>query len=291
MKNISTHPVRRIVSIGIALACTLIGAIFWVNNLVAAIRLHRALANGVAPTGGGKGLLHCLQWSVVDVSTVTTFIFFFGFAVTTIALWGKIRDVEFFTRHDRFHIALGLVGTLWGIILIGYYPIANVTIPSLMNCLHTAMFSTLAAIVWVMIIEPLVIFPWVRFALAGDDETIPEADPVATMQEITASLQKFSAVLTQSSDAAEKFQAQLAAWQNARQQEIQESEKFRAESLKALQLLTEITASLDARQQALATENDRLQKGLETATAERDSARATAEELRRKLEAIRATLG
>lgn len=41
------------------------------------------------------------------------------------------------------HLALGLLGTIWGIILVGYYPAEQITIAALMRCLHTAMFSTL----------------------------------------------------------------------------------------------------------------------------------------------------
>lgn len=281
---------RRSVSLVIAALLTVLCGILWLNNLVAAIRLHRALFSGVVLPDGGKGFSQALQWSVVDVSTVTTFIFFFGFAVTTFALWKKYRSSDSFTRYDRFHIALGLVGTLWGIILIGYYPVAHVTIPSLMNCLHTAMFSTLAAIVWVMIFEPLIVLPWVGFALAEKEETLFEPDPALLLQEVTDALQTFSEKLQKGGDAAKEFQTQLAAWDEARQKEREENEKVRAEALRALQLLTEIAASLEARQRALADENGVLRQTLQSTTCERDEARAKAETLCRKLTAIRETL-
>jgi len=31
-----------------------------------------------------------------------------------------------------------------------------------MQCLHTAMFSTLAAVIWIMVIVPLIISPWMK---------------------------------------------------------------------------------------------------------------------------------
>jgi chromosome segregation ATPase len=49
-------------------------------------------------------------------------------------------------------VSLGLIGTLWGIIMIGYYPQKDIQMSTLMICLHTALFSTLVAVVWVFIV-------------------------------------------------------------------------------------------------------------------------------------------
>ncbi len=284
----SDYPFKRKCALAVAAILTAVCGILWFNNLVAAFRLHNALLSGVVPTDGGRGFWSALQWSVVDASTVTTFIFFFGFAVTTCAIGRNHRDAV--TRYDRFHIALGLIGTLWGIILIGYYPIANVTIPSLMNCLHTAMFSTLAAIIWVMVLEPLILVRLVDFALKENQEQEQDADPALLLREVTTALQTFSEQLQLGSEAAGKFQAQLAAWDDARQKEREENAKVRAEMLRALELLTEITASLETRQRALADENASLRQTLQRTATERDEACAKAEELCRKLTAIRQTL-
>ena len=65
----------------------------------------------------------------------------------------------FFPGYDRFNLALGLLGTIWGIILVGYYPAEQITIAALMRCLHTAMFSTLVAVAWVMVLMPAAVLP------------------------------------------------------------------------------------------------------------------------------------
>ena len=99
-------------------------------------------------------------WSKVDVSTVTTFVPFLGFLLITIALiriviWGfappkKISEFfPFFDDYDRKMVILGLAGTFWGIIMIGYYPTGKIDMSNLMLCLHTALYSTLVAVMWV----------------------------------------------------------------------------------------------------------------------------------------------
>ena len=66
-------------------------------------------------------------------------------------------DFPFFRGSDQLNVALGLFGTLWGIIVIGYFKLDTVTMADLMQCLHTALFSTLMAVVWVFLVDrPLV---------------------------------------------------------------------------------------------------------------------------------------
>lgn len=79
---------------------------------------------------------------------MTTFIPFFGFVLILYRIFrpAETRGVRSSPDTTRFNLALGLLGTIWGIILVGYYPAEQITIAALMRCLHTAMFSTLVAV-------------------------------------------------------------------------------------------------------------------------------------------------
>lgn len=110
------------------------------------------------------GPVKWLSWASVDMSTVSTFIPFFGFLLIAIAfgrilIWkvvspknGISEEFPFFIDYDRNMVILGLAGTLWGIIMIGYYPPKEVDMSVLMLCLHTALYSTLVAVLWVFFI-------------------------------------------------------------------------------------------------------------------------------------------
>ncbi len=149
----------------LALAATVFAGILWLNNLVSAGRYYRNL--GTPQAGDGtEGFWPAMSWSTLDISTISTFIPFFGGIFITMALFqlgrGKIShrsDYPFFADYDRLNVALGLLGTIWGIIMIGFYPMGEVNIGVLMQCLHTAMFSTLIAVVWVMVILPMTFLP------------------------------------------------------------------------------------------------------------------------------------
>ena len=152
-------------SVVVALAGSVFFGLLWSNNLVSAWRYHAMLVEGgdnVVADAQSPGFLSFLNWSVVDVTTVTTLIPFFGFLLITWGLFRIRHDEEwpFFEGYGKFNIALGLLGTIWGIILVGYYPPEQISIAALMRCLHTAMFSTLAAVAWVMVIVPVVVRPW-----------------------------------------------------------------------------------------------------------------------------------
>ena len=153
-----------VASLGLAV---LAGRAF-VNNVVALVRWWKAfLAAGGDTAGVPAHLPGCfawLDWSAVDYSAVTTFIPFLGFLCLTVAAGRMLRgrrmragDFPFFRGSDQLNVALGLFGTLWGIIVIGYFKLDTVTMADLMQCLHTALFSTLMAVVWVFMIDrPLV---------------------------------------------------------------------------------------------------------------------------------------
>ena len=69
----------------------------------------------------------------------------------------RVGEFPFFRGSDQLNVALGLFGTLWGIIVIGYFKLDTVQMADLMQCLHTALYSTLMAVVWVFMIDrPLV---------------------------------------------------------------------------------------------------------------------------------------
>ena len=162
----------------------------WVNNCVGAYKLYSDLievnndfnlrgVNGIsdAPklsdslttsseitdrikSGNYKGIraLGIVGVLSIDFSTVTTFIPFFGFLFITFGFFRIWRnkdfddDFPFFQSHDSIVMALGLIGTLWGMIMIGFYPEDQIQISALMYCFFTALFSSLCAAIWVFVI-------------------------------------------------------------------------------------------------------------------------------------------
>lgn len=152
----------------LSLSLFVVAALAFVNNVVAVARWWSAfLTVGGEPSGmsaHAPGIFRWLDWSVVDYSAVTTFIPTVGFLCMTVAaarlLRGKrmrAEDFPFFRGSDQLNVAFGLFGTLWGIIVIGYFKLDAVTMADLMQCLHTALFSTLMAVVWVFMVDrPLV---------------------------------------------------------------------------------------------------------------------------------------
>ncbi len=151
-----------------SLGLAVLAGLAFVNNVVALVRWWKAfLAAGGDTAGVPAHLPGCfawLDWSAVDYSAVTTFIPLLGFICMARAAWGMLRgrrmragDFPFFRGSDQLNVALGLFGTLWGIIVIGYFKLDTVQMADLMQCLHTALFSTLMAVVWVFMIDrPLV---------------------------------------------------------------------------------------------------------------------------------------
>ena len=149
-------------------AATAFCALAFVNNVAAVAQWWSAFlaAGGDSSSVAAKmpGIIPWLSWSAVDYSAVTTFIPTLGFLCMTVSLLrmlagrrARAGDFPFFRGSDQLNVALGLFGTLWGIIVIGYFRLDTVTMADLMQCLHTALFSTLMAVVWVFLVDrPLV---------------------------------------------------------------------------------------------------------------------------------------
>lgn len=174
------------------LAFSVFSGLIFIDNISVVIRWHRAFAaansNASQMPAVISGIMPAFDWAAVDFSCVTTFIPFFGFinfflAMARIVAGKKLFTLNFpfFRSYDQLNIALGLIGTLWGIIMIGYYDMESVTMADLINCLHTALFSTLAAVVWVYIIVHPILIPLAcraldRSGLAMEDENEKSLD-------------------------------------------------------------------------------------------------------------------
>ena len=154
-----------------SLGLAVLAGMAFVNNVVALVRWWKAFLAAGGDTAGVpahvSGLWPWLDWSAVDYSAVTTFIPMLGFMCMTVAagrmLRGKrmrVGDFPFFRGSDQLNVALGLFGTLWGIIVIGYFKLDTVQMADLMQCLHTALFSTLMAVVWVFLVDRPLVRPY-----------------------------------------------------------------------------------------------------------------------------------
>lgn len=190
----------------VAAAFAVISGLAFANNVVVVLRWWRAFM-----TSGGDaeqipdkiaGLLPWLDWTAVDYSCVTTLIPFLGFFLIARnlahVLRGRHQDPEqfpFFKGYDQFNIALGLVGTLWGIILIGYFQMDTVSMGDLMMCLHTALFSTLVAVVWVFIVDHTLLRPRLLRILRGlQGAEREDEDLVELLDELASSASGLCAV-------------------------------------------------------------------------------------------------
>lgn len=170
--------------LAVSAAFSVLTTLAFANNLVAIVRWWRAFlaadGDSSAFPARANGFIPWLDWSAVDYSAVTTFIPALGCVSLTCALVRMARgrrapvaDFPFFRGSDQLNVALGLFGTLWGIIVIGYYRLDTVSMADLMQCLHTALFSTLTAVVWVFMIDRPLLRPYFTRLLgeAGLEET------------------------------------------------------------------------------------------------------------------------
>lgn len=163
------------------LAATIVSGLAWFNNVAIAIEWYQDIQKGknykIVSTEAelkeaekqkmeakiySGPIPQLAWWSKVDISTVTTFVPFLGFLLIAIGLikiiiWGyaapKIISeyFPFFDDYDRKMVILGLAGTFWGLIMIGYYP-GKPDMSHLVLCLHTALYSTLIAVLWVFFV-------------------------------------------------------------------------------------------------------------------------------------------
>ena len=224
------------------------GAAF-TNNVAAIVKWWMKFAETGGDTAalhaGARGFLPWLDWSVVDYSAVTTLIPFLGCVCIARGI-GKIVSGKkcrpdcfpFFRGADQFNVALGLFGTLWGIIVIGYFQLDKVTMADLMQCLHTALFSTLAAVVWVFMIDHPVIRPWLRRKLVESGLSDPETGDLAGAVEALAAklksaVEEFdkcerefeSGLRGRLADFERSFAAQLAASKESLDRRLDEAER------------------------------------------------------------------
>ncbi|MGN0833762.1 MAG: hypothetical protein ACI4RD_08985 [Kiritimatiellia bacterium] len=232
--------VRPVVALVFALSLGLwaFATLAFANNVVALVRWWRAFLAAGGDTAGVPahvpGWLPWLDWSAVDYSAVTTFIPMVGFLCLTVSsgrlLLGRcarVGDFPFFRGSDQLNVALGLFGTLWGIIVIGYFRLETVTMADLMQCLHTALFSTLTAVVWVFLIDrPLVRPLFSRLLEASGLAETDDGDLAAAVDRLVVRLGAASDAFDRRQAAYEAaFERRLAAYERefrARQREYAE---------------------------------------------------------------------
>ena len=205
-------------------ALTAVAALAFLNNLAAIVRWWRAFLAAGGDSAGvdahAPGFIPWLDWTAVDYSAVTTLIPLVGLAFLTRAAWGlwrgrrrRTEDYPFFRGSDQLFVALGLFGTLWGIIVIGYFKLETVSMADLMQCLHTALFSTLMAVVWVFLIDRPLLRPWfLKLLTEAKLADFDESDLAAGVERLVASLGEASAAFDRRSQA---YEAAFAARQQA----------------------------------------------------------------------------
>ena len=186
----------------------------FVNNVAAIWNWWAAfLAAGgdtAAFSAKAPGVIPWLDWTAVDYSAVTTFIPTLGFLCMTVSLARMARgrrfragDFPFFRGSDQLNVALGLFGTLWGIIVIGYFQLDTVTMADLMQCLHTALFSTLTAVVWVFLIDRPLVRPY--FTSLLEETNLADSDE----GDLASAVDRLVARLGAASDAFERRQREF----------------------------------------------------------------------------------
>ena len=205
-----------IVLLSACVCATVFCVLAFANNVVAIFNWWSSFiaAGGDSSAFAAKasGFIPWLDWAVVDYSAVTTFIPMLGFLCMTLSLSrmlacrrARAGDFPFFRGSDQLNVALGLLGTLWGIIVIGYFKLDTVTMADLMQCLHTALFSTLAAVVWVFLIDRPLVRPY--FTRLLEETGLAETDD----GDLAAAVDRLVVRLGAASDAFEKRQQEFEA--------------------------------------------------------------------------------
>jgi len=211
-------------------------ALAFLNNIVAICNWWGGFlaAGGDSSAFAAKapGFIPWLDWTAVDYSAVTTFIPTLGFLCMTLALGRMLGgrrfragDFPFFRGSDQLNVALGLLGTLWGIIVIGYFKLDSVTMADLMQCLHTALFSTLTAVVWVFLIDRPLVRPY--FTRLLERSGLAETDD----GDLAAAVDRLVERLGAASDAFERRQREYEEAFQSRQKEYVETFKRELDAL------------------------------------------------------------
>jgi hypothetical protein len=211
-----------LVFVWLSALATIISFLAWFNNLVVLwkwtvkfITMTEAKTSESTQIAGG--CFKWLDWTAVDLSAVTTFIPFFGFAFITLGFWRIYKntaliddDFPFFRAYDRINISLGLIGTLLGIIIIGFYDMDKITMGDLMMCLHTALFSTLIAVGWIFIIVLLFTKPFMRWWYNSVNGVSPaDSFDDRFLERLEQSAASIRHELSQSSEALKHFSGDL----------------------------------------------------------------------------------
>jgi len=267
---------------GVSAIATLLSLLAWVNNLVVLWRwainfATMTTSKTTETTTITHGCIKWLDWTAVDLSAVTTFIPFFGFAYITVGFWQLYKntaqmddDFPFFRAYDRINISLGLIGTLFGIIIIGFYDLDKVTMGDLMMCLHTALFSTLIAVAWVFIVVLMFTKPFMRWwhnTINGiapqdsfDDHFLERLEQSAAsirheLGQSTETLKTFSDCLRQASvpvtELREALQDSTSHFQKGIVEPLLQLQRHQADQTVALTQATQTLSQIQTSQQAL----------------------------------------
>lgn len=173
-----------------------------------------------------KGVFPFLDILCVDHSTISTFIPFLGFLFITVGLLTIMRwdgtkksrfireEFPFFQGYNELIVALGLMGTVWGLIMIGYLPnVENLKIPDILGALRTALFSTLVALFWVYIIVLRIVRPVINLFVRkkiGEGTTFETTETLdVTLEQFSNNLQGLNTVLKECSQDISKFKSEF----------------------------------------------------------------------------------
>ena len=285
---------------GVAVVASSVCVLAFVNNLAAIVNWWRAFlaAEGDSSRFAAKasGFVSWLDWTAVDYSAVTTLIPALGCVCLTVSLYRMLRgrraqadDFPFFRGPDQLNVALGLFGTLWGIIVIGYSKLDTVSMADLMQCLHTALFSTLTAVVWVFMIDRPLVRPYFQRLLK--EAELAETDT----GDLSAAVERLVVRLGEASDAFDARQKAADAAFRKRQEEADAAFRKRQEDFEtafearfqayedaAQTRLASYESAQAARQADYASSAEARQKAADAAFEKRMSAYEAAFEARQK---------
>ena len=274
---------------GVAIVASSVCVLAFVNNLAAIVNWWRAFlaAEGDSSRFAAKasGFVSWLDWTAVDYSAVTTLIPALGCVCLTVSLYRMLRgrraqadDFPFFRGSDQLNVALGLFGTLWGIIVIGYFKLDTVSMADLMQCLHTALFSTLTAVVWVFMIDRPLVRPYFQRLLK--EAELAETDT----GDLSAAVERLVVRLGEASDAFDARQKAADAAFRKRQEDFETAfeARFQAYEDAAQKRLASYESAQAARQADYASSAEARQKAADAAFEKRMSAYEAAFEARQK---------
>jgi hypothetical protein len=240
--------------------------VVWLNNVYLSWckRIWRLEGEAASQT---IGLFPRLDLFAIDHSTVATFVPFFGFtwlswvsyklfqrtkSNTTMPLK---KEFPFFQGYNEWMVSLGLMGTVWGLIMIGYLPnLDNLKLTGLIGALRTALFSTLVALFWVYIIVLRIIRPGM-LSLAKKMLKKPEAPfSVSSLQTsvetFAQNIEQLNSVLVASTKTIDDFRKKMTVkkWEeieNALSTIVETLREIKASGDEQRDRLNEVTPLLD----------------------------------------------